>query len=147
MLRRLVIVTALFITAAPAAAAPQAAPVTGTSVPAAEQVARAAMSGDMAQMQRLTGAHVSLRGKTARALRKTKAYRDVLLVTGPDFKLGEIPSGFEFVLRIPNQLVSGPLPDLVETTGTVAGWQDRAHEEGTPGRVAFRPIISVDFLK
>lgn len=123
------------------------APATAAAAPSAEQIARAAQSGDRALMERLKGSRVSLRGRTSQPMRKQGDFREFVLVTGPEFPLGGVPTGFEFVLRVPAKLTPPKLPDLIETSGTLAGFEERAEADGTPGRVAWRPIIAVDFLK
>jgi hypothetical protein len=128
-----------------AAAAP--APATAPAATTSEQVVRAAQSGDRALMERLKGARVTLKGRPAQAGTLTGDLREFVLVTGPDFKLAGGASGFEVVLRVPAKLTPPKLPELIDAAGTIAGFEEPAHEEGVPGRVAWRPIIAVDFLK
>ncbi len=110
---------------------------------AAEAAVTAARSGNVAEMERLRGAEISLQGQTQSVLRDTKAYRDVLVVTGPDFKIAGGETGFQFILRIPRSLNPDELPPMIDASGSLTDFEPRPDGE----RLQWMPVVTIDFLK
>lgn len=111
----------------------------------ANPAVRAARAGDVPEMTRLKGSQIQLQGKQLRAYRNTKAYRDFLVFTGPDFKLAGVESGIEILIRVPATLKKDKLPDLIDATGTLTDFEPRpdSDDEG----LRWMPVVTVDFLK
>ncbi len=127
--------------------APRAAPATTvvsrrTAIPAAEAIS-AAQLGDVPAMNRLKGSKINLRGKHLRTYRETKAYRDFLILTGPDFKLAGAESGVEVLIRVPTTLNPDKLPELIDATGTLSDYESRPDGNS----LHWMPVITVNVLK
>lgn len=129
----------ILLLAAPAAADPVTSPT--------EALVTAVEKRDEALMKRLTGSTVTLQAQTRRSLRIGEGYSDVLVVTGPDFKLAGGRTGLELILRIPNRLLPAAPPAQLATTGTVTGFELREPADGAPGRAVWVPIVTVSILK
>lgn len=103
----------------------------------------AARKGDVPSMNKLKGSSVSLTGRLKEPFRTTKAYRDFLVATGPDFKIAGGQSGIEVLIRVPATLRADKLPDLIDATGTLTDFESRPQGD----RLLWMPVVTISFLK
>lgn len=136
--------TMLVAAACSSPAATAQAPTQPTEALSPEQAAlSAATRGDRQTMERLKGSAVTLQGRIQRTLRTTKAYRDIIVLTGPDFKLGGAQSGYELIVRIPASFRPEKLPPLIDASGTLTDFEPRRKGEG----LQWMPVVTISFLK
>ena len=123
--------------------APVTSPVSPKPAIPAHEAISAAQLGDVPLMNRLKGSQVQLQGKQVRTYRDTKAYRDFLVLTGPDFKLAGTRSGVEVLIRVPTSLRADKLPDLIDASGTLTDYESRPEGDG----LLWMPVVTVSILK
>ncbi len=109
----------------------------------------AASQGNETSMRRLTGQPISLTGRPESLLRESVNYREFIVWTGPDFRLGKSASGFDVVVRIPTSIAPDKLPELIQAEGQISDFVradtiDHSHENS---RVKWMPVITITILK
>ena len=140
--RLLLLSLTLGLTATPSALAQGVATETITITPEAASL-EAARTGNVEEMRRLRGSSVELQGEIVETLRDTRSYLDIVVLTGPEFKLAGGESGIEIIVRVPRTLRAEELPPLIDASGQITDFEPRRMDE----RLHWRPVVTIDFLK
>jgi hypothetical protein len=108
------------------------------------EVIGAAASGDPELMRRLVGRAVELEGRATGTIRDTKAYRDFLVTTGPNFRLGGGELAVEVIVRVPTQLNMRDIPPNFRLEGNITDFEPQPREGQL---IHWLPVVTISTLR